>query len=137
MCINIGIWCVYIYIYICYCLITKSCPNLCNSVDCRRPGFAVCHYLLEFAQVHVHWVGDAIQPSHPLPPSSPFAFNLSQYQGLSQWVGYSHQMTKVLELQLQCCVYAYIYIIYVNIYIICAYMIYLFIWNVCIYILIP
>ena len=50
---------------------------------------------------HAHWVSNAIQPSHPLAPSSPPTFNLSQHQGLSQWVGSSHQVAKVLELQLQ------------------------------------
>ena len=63
------------------------------------PSFPVLHYLSEFAQTHVHWVCDAIQPSHPLSPSP--AFNLSQHQGLSQWVGFSHQVAKVLELHLQ------------------------------------
>ena len=53
---------------------------LCDLVDCSRPGFPVFHYLLEFAQIHVHWVGDAIWPSYPLPPSSPFAFNLYKQQ---------------------------------------------------------
>ena len=53
--------------------------------------------LLEFAQTHVHWVGDAIQPYHPLPPPSPPAFNLSQHQGHFQWVGSSHQVAKVLS----------------------------------------
>ena len=59
------------------------------------------HRLLEFAQTHVCWVGDAIQPSRPLSSPSPPALNLSQYQSLSQWVGSLHQMAKVLELQLQ------------------------------------
>ena len=58
-------------------------------------------YLSEFVQVHIHWVGDAIQPFHPLLPSSPPAFNLSQHQGLFQWVGSLHQAAKGLELQLQ------------------------------------
>ena len=58
-------------------------------------------YLSEFFQVHIHWVGDAIQPFHPLLPTSPPAFNLSQHQGLFQWVGSLHQVAKVLELQLQ------------------------------------
>ena len=59
------------------------------------------HHLLEFAQVHVHWVGDDIQPSHPLLfPFSP-AFNLSPHQGLFKWVTSSHQVAKVLEFQLQ------------------------------------
>ena len=62
---------------------------------------ASVHHLLEFAQIHVHWVVDAIQPSHRLPPTSPPAFNLCQYQDLFQWVGSSHQVAKVLELQLQ------------------------------------
>ena len=74
---------------------------LCNFVDSSAPVFPVLHYLAEFAQTHVRWVNDAIQPSHPLSPSSPPAFNLSQYQGLSQWVGSLHQVAKVLELQLQ------------------------------------
>ena len=65
------------------------------------PDFSVSHYLPEFAQVHVHCIGNAIQPFHPLAPTSPSAFNLSQKQGLFQWVGCLHQMTKVLELQLQ------------------------------------
>ena len=67
----------------------------------HRPGFPVPHHLPEFAHVHVHWVGDAIQPSHPLPPSSPPALSLSQHQGLFQWVSHSHQGARVLELQLQ------------------------------------
>ena len=65
------------------------------------PGFPVLHYLLEFAQTHVHWIRDSIQPSPPLSPPSPPALNLSQHQGLFQWVGSSEQMAKVLELQLQ------------------------------------
>ena len=66
--------------------VTQSCPTLCDAVDCRAPGFPVHHQLLEFTQTHVHWVGDAIQPSHPLSSLSPPAFNLSQHQGLFQWV---------------------------------------------------
>ena len=65
------------------------------------PGLSVHHLLLEFTQTHVHWVGDAIQPSHPLSPPSPSAFNLSQNQGLFKWVSSSHQVAKVLEFQLQ------------------------------------
>ena len=61
----------------------------------------VLPHLLELAQTHVHWVGDAIQPSRPLLSPSPPALNLPQHQGLSQWVGSSHQVAKVLELQLQ------------------------------------
>ena len=73
---------------------------LCDPVDCSMPGLLVRHQLPEFTQTHVHWVGDAIQPSHPLSSPSPLAFNLSQHQGLFQWVGSSHQVAKVLEFQL-------------------------------------
>ena len=54
-----------------------------KPMDCSMPGFSVLHYIPEFAQIHAHCVGDAIQPSHPLLPSSPFPFNLYQHQGLS------------------------------------------------------
>ena len=84
----------------CCCSLAKSCPTLCDPVDCSRPGFPVHHHLPEFAQIHVHWSSDALEPSHPLPPSH-FAFNLSQHQGLFQWVSSSHQVAKVLEFQLQ------------------------------------
>ena len=70
-------------------------------MDCSMPGFPVHHQLLELAQTHVHWVGDAIQPPDPLSPPSPPTFNLSQHQGLFQWVSSPHQVAKVLELQLQ------------------------------------
>ena len=59
-----------------------SCPTLCDPMDCSTPGFPVHHQLLELAQTHVHQVSDATQPSHPLPSSSPPAFNLSQHQDL-------------------------------------------------------
>ena len=72
----------------------------CDPMDCSTPGFPVHHQLLELAQTHVHRVGDAIQPSHPLSSPSP-TFNLSQHQGLFQGVSSSHQVAKVLELQLQ------------------------------------
>ena len=73
----------------CCCSVPKSCPTLCNPMDWSTTGFLVLHYLLEFAQIHAHWVGDAIQPSHPLSsPSSP-TFNLSQHQGLFQWVDFT------------------------------------------------
>ena len=76
--------------------------RLCNRMDCSTPGFPVHHQLLEFTQTHVHWVGDAIQPSHPLSsPCLPSALNLSQHQSLFKWVSSSHQMAKVLEFQLQ------------------------------------
>ena len=65
---------------------------LCNPMGCSMPGLPVPHYFAEFAQVHVHWTGDAIQPFHPLPPSSPFAFNLSQHQSLFQWGACGHSI---------------------------------------------
>ena len=86
-------------IYKCYSVI-QSCPTLCGSMDCSTAGFPVLHSLLEFAQTHVHWVDDAIQPFHPLLPTSPSTLNLSQHQGLFQWVISLHQVAKVLELQL-------------------------------------
>ena len=64
------------------CSVSKSCLILSNSMDCSTVGFPVLHYLLELAQIHVHQVSDAIQPSHPLSPTSPPALNLSQHQGL-------------------------------------------------------
>ena len=72
---------------------------LCDPMDCSMPDFPVLHSLPEFAQTHVHWVSDATQPSHSLSPPSPLALNLSQHQGLFQWVGSSHQVVKVLQLQ--------------------------------------
>ena len=72
-------------LFSCCCSVAQSCPTPCGPVDCSTPGFPVLYCLLELAQTHVHWVGDAIQPSHPLPSSSP-AVNLSQHQGLFQWV---------------------------------------------------
>ena len=84
-------------------LLLFSCSFMsdCNPVDCSTPGFPVPHHLLESAQVHVHCIGDAVQPSYPLTPSSPSAVSLSQHQGLFQTVICLHQMTKILELQLQ------------------------------------
>ena len=83
------------------CSVANSCLTLCNPMNCSMPGSPVLHYLLEFAQIYIHWVSDSIHPSHPLLPPSPFAFNLSQHPGLFQWIGSSHQVAKVLELQLQ------------------------------------
>ena len=76
------------------CSVAKSCLSLCDRTDCSTPGFPVLHYLSEFSQAHVHWVGDGIQPSHPLWPSS--ALNLSQHQGLFQWVSSSHQVGQII-----------------------------------------
>ena len=70
-------------------------------MDCSMPDFLVLHHLPEFAQTQVHWVTDAIQPSHPLPSLFPTVFNLPHHQGLFQWFSSSHQVVKVLELQLQ------------------------------------
>ena len=69
--------------------------------DWSTPGFPVLHHLPELAPTHVHWVGDSIQPSHPPSSPSPLALNLSQHQGLFQWVGSSYQVAKVLEFQFQ------------------------------------
>ena len=73
----------------CCCSVSQSCPTLCDPMDCSMPAFPVPHHLQKFAQVHVPCLSDAIQPSHPLTPSSS-AINLSQYQGLFQWVSFSH-----------------------------------------------
>ena len=85
----------------CCCSIAKSCLTLCDPMDCNVAGFPVLHQLLEFAQTHVPWGSDAIQPSHPLSPPSPSALSLSQHQGLFQWGSFLHQVVKVLELQHQ------------------------------------
>ena len=81
--------------------VAQSCPTLCDPMDHSMPGFPVHHQLPEFTLIHAHWIGDAIQPSHPLSSPSPPAFNLSQYQSLFKWVSSSHQMAKILEFQLQ------------------------------------
>ena len=64
--------------------VTQSCPTLCDPMDCSTPGLPVHHQLPEPTQIHVHWVGDAIQPSHPLSSPSTSAFNLSQHQVFSK-----------------------------------------------------
>ena len=79
----------------------SRCPNLCDPMNCSMPGFSVHLQLLELAQIHVHQIGDAIQPSHPLSSPSPPAFSLSQHQGLFNESACSHQVAKVLEFQLQ------------------------------------
>ena len=77
--------------------VAQSCPTLCDPMDCSTPGLPAHHQLPEFTQTHVHWVGYAIQPFHPLLfPSFP-AFSLSQHQGLIKLVNSSHQVAKVLE----------------------------------------
>ena len=81
----------------CCCSVVKSCPTLCDPMDYSTPAL---HCLLEFAQTHVLWVDDALQPSHTLLPPSP-GFSLSHHQGLFQWVNSLHQLAKVLEHQHQ------------------------------------
>ena len=74
--------------------VVQSYPTLCNPMDYSTPGLPVHHQLLEFTQTHVHWVGDAIQPSHPLSSPSPLTLNLSQHQCLFKWVSSLHQVAK-------------------------------------------
>ena len=81
--------------------LVQSCPTLWNPMNCSTPGLPVHHQLPESNQIHVHRVGGAIQPSHPLSSLSPPALNLSQHQGLFKWVSSSHQVAKGLESQLQ------------------------------------
>ena len=76
--------------------VAQSCPTLCDPMNHSTPGLPVHHQLPESTQTHVHWVGDAIQPSHPLSSPSPPALNLSQHQGLFQWVSSSRQVAKGL-----------------------------------------
>ena len=76
--------------------VTQLCLTLWNLMDCSTPGFPVHHQLPELTQTHVHRVSDPIQPSHSLSSPSPPAFNLSQHQGLFQWVSSLHQVAKVL-----------------------------------------
>ena len=81
--------------------VTQSCLTFCDPMDCSTPGFPVHHQLPQFTQTHVLWVGDAIQPSHPLSSLSPPTLNLSQHQGPFQWVSSLNQVAKVFEFQLQ------------------------------------
>ena len=81
--------------------VAQSCLTLCDPMNHSTPGLPVHHQLPEFTQTHVHWVSDAIQPSHPLSSPSPPAPNPSQHQSLFQWVNSSHEVAKVLEFQLQ------------------------------------
>ena len=87
-----------LHICCCCCSVMSS---FCNPMDCSTPGFPIQHHLTEFGQTHVYWVSDAIQTSHPLSSSSPLSLNLSQHQGLFQWVGSLHQVAKAVQLQLQ------------------------------------
>ena len=81
--------------------VAHSCPTLCDPMNRSMPGLPLYHQLPESTQTQVHWVGDAIQPSHPLSSPSPPALNLSQHQGLFKWGSSLHQVAKVLEFQLQ------------------------------------
>ena len=80
--------------------VAQLCLTLCDPMDHSLPGHPIHHQLPGFTQTHIHWVSDAIQPSHPLSSPSPPALNLSQHQGLFKWVSSSHQVAKVLEFQL-------------------------------------
>ena len=80
--------------------VTQSCPTHCDTMNCSRPVLPVHHQLPEFTQTHVHWVGVAIQPSHPLSSPSASALKPSQHQSLFQWVNSSHEVAKILEFQL-------------------------------------
>ena len=81
--------------------VAQLCPTLCDPMNRSTPGLPVHHQLPEFTQTYAHWVGDAIQPSHPLWPPSPPVPNPSQHQGLFQRVNSSREVAKVLEFQLQ------------------------------------
>ena len=99
--------CPYLSVLAFYCIsvqfssVIQSCPNLFDPMNRSTPGLPVHHKLLEFTQTHVHWVSDAIQPSHPLSSPSPSAPNPSQHQSLFQWVNSLHEVAKVLEFHLQ------------------------------------
>ena len=80
--------------------VAQSCPTLWDPMNCSAPGLPVHHQLPEFTQTHIHRVSDTIQPSHPLSSPSPPAPNPSQHQSLFQWVNSSHEVAKLLELQL-------------------------------------
>ena len=80
--------------------VAQSCPTLCDPMNRSMPGLPIHHHLPEFTQTHVHRVGDAIHPSHPLLSPFPPAPNPSQHQGLFQWVNTSHELAKILEFQL-------------------------------------
>ena len=81
--------------------VAQSCPTLCDPMNLSTPGLPVHHQLPESTQTHVHWVSDAIQPSHPLSSPSPLAPNPSQHQILFQWVNSSHEVAKVDELNIR------------------------------------
>ena len=92
----------YVCVSIQFSSVAQSCLTLCDPLNHSTPGLPVHHQLLESTQTHVHCVGDAIQPSHPLSSPSPPSLNLSQHQGLFKWVSSSHQVAKVVSLLLPC-----------------------------------
>ena len=89
--------------------VAQSRLTLCDLINCSMPVFSVHHKLLELAQTHVHWVGDAIQPSHPLSSPSPLPSIFRSVMVFAQWVSSSHQVAKVLEFQLQCQFFQWIF----------------------------
>ena len=98
--------------------VAQLCPTLYNPMNRSTSGLPVHHQLPEFTHTHIHWVGDAIQPSHSLSSPSPPALNLSQDQGLFKWVNPLHQVAKLLAFQLQCQSFqCSIYLLYIYIYI--------------------
>ena len=97
-CLSHRIWSMILH-WVQFSSVTQWCPTLCDPMNHSTPGLPVHRQLPESTQTHVHWVGDAIQPSHPLSSPSPPALNLSQH--LFKWVSSLHQVAKVLEFQLQ------------------------------------
>ena len=85
----------YMYILLLHFSVTQSCLTLCNPMDCSTPAFPVYHYLLEFAQTHVHWVNDNIQPSPPLLPLLFLPSIFPSIRVFFQWVGSLHQVAKL------------------------------------------
>ena len=79
-----------------FCYFVQFCQTHCNAMNCSMPGFPVLSHLTHFAQTHAQWVSETIEPSHPLSPSSPPAFNLSQCQGLLPWLSSSHHIPTYL-----------------------------------------
>ena len=86
-----------VFIRMSCCSVAQSRLSLCEPMDCSTRGFPVLHHLPELAQTHVHWVCDAIQPSCPLSSPSPSVFNLSQHQGLFQWVNSYWKVLRLLK----------------------------------------
>ena len=99
--VNLAFFCFIIYFVFSSVQFSCSVVSDYEPMNCSTPGFPVHHQLPEFTQTHLHRVGDAIQPSHPLSSPSPPAPNPSQHQTLFQWVNSSHEVAKVLEFQLQ------------------------------------